>query len=338
MTAPSTTPGASRAPFHARPLQAGLLLTLVAYLPSVALTVLRWLPGSPSRSVLLALTGPVLALLPIIVLTGYCLPALRPGGRAAVAGAGIGAAIAVYTLPSPWSTVVFCLALTALCGMLAVRHLGPAAQPFPLRWCRDGLLALIPIPVMLASAALMYLGKAVLPPPGPRQTQMQALGITSEPVLLASIVRTSVMEEAASALLALGLRRRGMPVWAIVAINAVVRAAVHVYMGGGAFGPVLMSVTMTLLILRYQRLWPLIVSHVTYNLAVSHLPPHATLAGIAAITLGLLAALAVRAARRIIGRRLPRPPQPDLDRPDGPASAPPGPPSVTANGQRPPTC
>ncbi|RBQ12171.1 hypothetical protein DP939_44305 [Spongiactinospora rosea] len=334
MTTPSPLPGASRAPFRARPLQAGLVITVVAYLPSVALTVLPWLPSAPSRSVLLTFVGPVLTLLPILALTGYCLPALRPGRRAAVAGAGIGAAIAVPTLPSPWSTVVFCLALTALCGMLAVRHLGPAAHLLPLRWRRDVLPALIPIPVMLASAALMSLGKALLPPPGPAQTQTQALGITSEPMLLASIVRSSVMEEATSALIALGLRRRGMPVWAIVAINAAVRAAVHVYMGGGAFGPVLMSATMTLLILRYQRLWPLVVSHLLYNLALSHLPPQATLAGITAITVGLLTVLTLRGVRRIIDRRRSRPPHPGPGDLDGSASPPP----VTVNGWRPPPC
>ncbi|MFI0421711.1 lysostaphin resistance A-like protein [Spongiactinospora sp. 9N601] len=281
-----------------RPLTVGLLLFLATYVPSMISTVAGWMDQASREG---AHDGmPVTYHMAVTVVTcalaWWCASGARLRYRVIVALAVVSVLFAVERVPEPWNSIADPLVIAALAGWLAVRHLGPAARPFPVRRS-DLLLLAVPLPAMSFASDIWGRMLEWLPPPGSEKTQLETLGISGDAELLAKIVWTSVLEEATSTLLIIGLLRRRMPVWAIFTVTAVLRIGVHLYAAGGALGPVAMSVTMTALFLYCRRLWPLVIAHAIYNLVVSYLPLPLT-----AIVMGTVAvALIVWATRRLTG-------------------------------------
>ncbi|PZG31051.1 hypothetical protein C1I98_30480 [Spongiactinospora gelatinilytica] len=281
-------------PFTANPLMAGVSIHIAIYLPGTITTLAGWATGKPASAAwedppLLDHAFDWLAAMLIVGLIWYSAAGLRLDRRAVITFTAAGLLILSGRLPEPWASTARPLLVAALVGWLAYRHLIRDRSGW--QTPREVALTFIPIPAMaMASTVMGRLGQ-VLPPPGPPRSQFEILGLDSEPELLTRIAQTSVVEEGTSALMTIGMYRRGVPVWLIFVINGLLRMDIHLYAGWGSVGPVLMAVTMTGLYLHFGRLRPLIVAHAVFDLAVSHLPGQVSGPVLLILTLTATAAL-----------------------------------------------
>ena len=102
------------------------------------------------------------------------------------------------------------------------------------------------------------------------------------PLLLALALRAGLVEEViAVGYLFARLKQLGMPMWGIIATQALLRGTYHLYQGFGAFiGNVIMGLIFGWIYSRTHRLAPLIVGHtlidvvafVGYPIALSYYP------------------------------------------------------------------
>ncbi|MEH6373900.1 CPBP family glutamic-type intramembrane protease [Streptomyces sp. KLMMK] len=182
-------------------------------------------------------------------------------------------------LPSAAGRAVFSLAFAALATWLTLSLLHRHGIP-PRQVLHDGereSLQTSAVKWLLAGAG-MYLAcdRTVayfdilayrLPSLVPAQSQTEVLGWTGTLLPVTNVVYTCVLEELVIvAAVVLLTRRAGLPLWTAYTISISLRVATHLYLGAPGLAAILLGAAGVALYIHTQRLLPLMLAHLIYDL------------------------------------------------------------------------